>query len=368
MMDYQAEAERLLPCESDCCETHRVECPVAFRPAVAAALQAAEEQGAESMQWLKDADTKTMQSMSRQLGEHLAELAQLRAEVATIKSAWEHETSLIRKDLAAYVTDCSIPTFQLVRNARAENDKLKLECGELEKRIGDEQERSYFLAWQKATAEVAKLTAERNLLRGDANTMRASWNAACEDITKLTVERDKANTEVVANLNFIQQLKKGHKNDVDAAEAERDEYKQKRLRMSDLASHNLDEREKLLAQVKELTQANSLRDLVESGGLPEANSHADAAIKSHCGTCDGSGVVDSGGVTPWDAPIDMACPECKAKRDAAVVQGLEIAAKKVEYHRHSLGGVSADAFAICADMRDAIAAEIAKRKEELNDK
>jgi len=50
----------------------------------------------------------------------------------------------------------------------------------------------------------------------------------------------------------------------------------------------------------------------------------DAAVASHCGTCDGSGVVDSGGVTPWDAPIDIACPECKAKRDAAVVQGLEI--------------------------------------------
>jgi hypothetical protein len=95
---------------------------------------------------------------------------------------------------------------------------------------------------------------------------------------------------------------------------------------------------------------------------------AERDAASHCGTCDGSGVVDSGGVTPWDAPVDMACPECKAKRAAAVVQGLEIAAKKVEYHRHRLGGVSADAFAICADMRDAIAAEIAKRKEELNDK
>jgi len=90
-----------------------------------------------------------------------------------------------------------------------------------------------------------------------------------------------------------------------------------------------------------------------------------AAIKSHCGTCDGSGVIDSGGVTPWDAPIDMACPECKAKRNAAVVQGLEIAAKIFQYHRHRLRGVSADAFAICADMRDAIAAEIAKLKEKL---
>jgi hypothetical protein len=89
----------------------------------------------------------------------------------------------------------------------------------------------------------------------------------------------------------------------------------------------------------------------------------DSAIKSHCSTCDGSGVVDSGGVTPWDAPVDMACPECKAKHDAAVVQGLEIAAKIFQYHRHRLRGVSADAFAICADMRDAIAAEIAKRKE-----
>jgi hypothetical protein len=188
MMNYTEEAERLLPCESDCCETHRVECPVAFRPAVAAALQAKDEKIA---------------GLLESLDAHDGFITQLRAEVAKIKSEYERLDELYRS-------------------------------------------------------------------RGWAN-------------------------------------------------------------------------EKLIAE-------------------------RDGAIKSHCGTCDGSGVVDSGGITPWDAPIDMACPECKAKRAAAVVQGLEIAAKKVQYHRHRLGGVSADAFAICADMRDAIAAEIAKRKEELNDK
>lgn len=29
-----------------------------------------------------------------------------------------------------------------------------------------------------------------------------------------------------------------------------------------------------------------------------------------CGTCDGETVVDSGGVTPWGAAIDLPCPEC----------------------------------------------------------
>lgn len=29
-----------------------------------------------------------------------------------------------------------------------------------------------------------------------------------------------------------------------------------------------------------------------------------------CGTCDGVGDVDSGGVTPWGASIEVACPEC----------------------------------------------------------
>ena len=30
-----------------------------------------------------------------------------------------------------------------------------------------------------------------------------------------------------------------------------------------------------------------------------------------CGTCDGSGAVDSGGILPWGEPAMMECPECK---------------------------------------------------------
>lgn len=33
-----------------------------------------------------------------------------------------------------------------------------------------------------------------------------------------------------------------------------------------------------------------------------------------CSTCDGSGLVDSGGVTPWMEAIDVPCPECESKR------------------------------------------------------
>lgn len=32
-----------------------------------------------------------------------------------------------------------------------------------------------------------------------------------------------------------------------------------------------------------------------------------------CGSCDGSGAVDSGGVTPWGQGINMPCPECQSK-------------------------------------------------------
>lgn len=33
-----------------------------------------------------------------------------------------------------------------------------------------------------------------------------------------------------------------------------------------------------------------------------------------CGTCDGSGVVDSGGVLLWGEAAMMECPECKHSR------------------------------------------------------
>lgn len=40
-----------------------------------------------------------------------------------------------------------------------------------------------------------------------------------------------------------------------------------------------------------------------------------------CGNCGGTGVVDSGGVTPWGAPIDLPCPACKSKWDELVIIG-----------------------------------------------
>lgn len=38
-----------------------------------------------------------------------------------------------------------------------------------------------------------------------------------------------------------------------------------------------------------------------------------------CGTCDGTGAIDSGGSTPWGEPIDVPCPAC-AERPPVVVQ------------------------------------------------
>lgn len=40
-----------------------------------------------------------------------------------------------------------------------------------------------------------------------------------------------------------------------------------------------------------------------------------------CGNCGGHGVVDSGGVTPWGAPINLPCPACKSKWDELVIIG-----------------------------------------------
>jgi hypothetical protein len=37
-------------------------------------------------------------------------------------------------------------------------------------------------------------------------------------------------------------------------------------------------------------------------------------VERVCGTCDGSGGVDSGGVTPWGAAAMDECPECKIFR------------------------------------------------------
>ena len=35
--------------------------------------------------------------------------------------------------------------------------------------------------------------------------------------------------------------------------------------------------------------------------------------KIKCDECDGEGGVDSGGFTPWDAPIDIMCGKCKGE-------------------------------------------------------
>lgn len=40
-----------------------------------------------------------------------------------------------------------------------------------------------------------------------------------------------------------------------------------------------------------------------------------------CGNCGGKGSVDSGGVTPWGAPIDLPCPQCTAKWDDLAIIG-----------------------------------------------
>jgi len=40
---------------------------------------------------------------------------------------------------------------------------------------------------------------------------------------------------------------------------------------------------------------------------------ADVACVPTCPECGGEGVIDSGGVTPWMAPIDLPCPACAGR-------------------------------------------------------
>lgn len=40
-----------------------------------------------------------------------------------------------------------------------------------------------------------------------------------------------------------------------------------------------------------------------------------------CDCCDGNGVVDSGGFTPWGQPIDLPCPRCNSKWDTLAAIG-----------------------------------------------
>lgn len=48
---------------------------------------------------------------------------------------------------------------------------------------------------------------------------------------------------------------------------------------------------------------------------------------SNCGFCLGKGVVDSGGFTPWDAPIDVACGCTYIKRDCIVIDVVDLSSK-----------------------------------------
>ena len=46
------------------------------------------------------------------------------------------------------------------------------------------------------------------------------------------------------------------------------------------------------------------------GWLPDDEHSVVKVLSETCGACDGSGAVDSGGVTPWGSGIEAACPEC----------------------------------------------------------
>lgn len=69
--------------------------------------------------------------------------------------------------------------------------------------------------------------------------------------------------------------------------------------------------------MSKLTPYTCIIESVDSMGFPLQTertvylaSDVDALLSPPCGTCGGTRVIDSGGVTQWDAPIDIPCPDC----------------------------------------------------------
>lgn len=53
----------------------------------------------------------------------------------------------------------------------------------------------------------------------------------------------------------------------------------------------------------------------------EPRDHKKFCAPATCERCGGSGVIDSGGFTPWSSPIDLPCPACNSKWDDLVQIG-----------------------------------------------
>ena len=56
------------------------------------------------------------------------------------------------------------------------------------------------------------------------------------------------------------------------------------------------------------------RGWVQAGYAGEQLERCTDCNAAPCGTCHGEGVIDSGGVTPWGAAIEIPCPECERAR------------------------------------------------------
>lgn len=52
--------------------------------------------------------------------------------------------------------------------------------------------------------------------------------------------------------------------------------------------------------------------VVWQGSVGDIDSGVEFVLKQFCGSCGGSGVLDSGGVTPWGSPIYIPCPHDEA--------------------------------------------------------
>src|SRR4051812_1895769 len=63
-------------------------------------------------------------------------------------------------------------------------------------------------------------------------------------------------------------------------------------------------------------------------------------VKEKCFTCDGTGGVDSGGVEPWGAPIDIKCEDCDGS--GFVVKNYQIRDVLSAVREECVSGVGTD--------------------------
>lgn len=85
-----------------------------------------------------------------------------------------HELSMIAEDVEAYRTDCSTPTFQMVRNMKGERDQLRAEVERLKSELATEKRH-----WVEDDRDLNELIEQRDQWRAVAERFASTLNRIC---------------------------------------------------------------------------------------------------------------------------------------------------------------------------------------------